>query len=187
MKTRILTLFTLLALAVPGFTREAVPVTTTVATPKMVREAVQGWCDALLLISETDMKGGDAKKVASQVLDAAYNYQDGNKTLFKPTLTHGEQTFRLTKEGALAYFVGGNKKFPDDDGFARKDWVKARFKPAGIICEGDIGIFMGNVWLTDAKGKTTMVDKTFVFKFTNGKPRILLHKSALPFQPAGKN
>jgi hypothetical protein len=44
----------------------------------MVREAVQGWCDALLLISKTDMQGGDAKKVASQVLlDAAYNYQDG--------------------------------------------------------------------------------------------------------------
>lgn len=185
MKTRILTLFTLLVLAVPGFTREAA--TTTTVTPKMVREAVQAWCDALLLISKTDMQGGDAKKAASQVLDAAYNYQNGNKTLFKPTLTHGAQTFRLTKEGALAYFVGGNKKFPDDTGFARKNWVKARFKPAGIIVEGDIGIFMGNVWLTDAKGNTTMVDKTFVFKFTDGKPRILVHKSALPYQPAKKS
>lgn len=187
MKTRILTLFTLLVLAVPGFTREAAPAPSATVTPKMVRDAVQAWCNALLLISETDMKGGDAKKAASQVLDAAYNYQDGNKTLFKPTLTHGAQTFRLTKEGALAYFVGGNKKFPDDDGFARKDWVKARFKPAGVTIDGDIALWMGNVWLTDAKGKTTMVDKTFVFKFTNGKPRILVHMSALPFQPAKKS
>jgi hypothetical protein len=186
MKNQILSLFVLFALAVPGFARETASPQTTTATPKMVREAVQGWCDALLLISKTDMQGGDAKKVASQVLDSAYNYQDGNMTLFKPTLTSGAQTFRLTKQGALAYFVGGDKKYPNDTGFARKNWVKARFKPAGIIVDGDIGIFMGNVYLTDAKGKTTMVDKTFVFKFVDGKPRILVHKSALPFTPPGK-
>lgn len=186
MKNQILTFLALLVLAAPSFAREAAPAPSTTVTPAMVRGAVQGWCDALLLISKTDMKGGDAKKVASQVLDTAYNYQDGNKTLFKPTLTHGAQTFRMTKEGALAYFVGGNKKYPDDTGFARKDWVKARFKPAGIITDGDIGIFMGNVYLTDAKGKTTMVDKTFVFKFTDGKPRILTHMSALPYTPTKK-
>jgi hypothetical protein len=186
MKNQLLSLFVLFALAVPGFARETASTQTTTVTPKMVREAVQGWCDALLLISKTDMQGGDAKKVASQVLDSAYNYQDGNMTLFKPTLTSGAQTFRLTKQGALAYFVGGDKKYPNDTGFARKNWVKARFKPAGIIVDDDIGIFMGNVYLTDAKGKTTMVDKTFVFKFTNGKPRIIVHKSALPFTPPGK-
>lgn len=52
-------------------------------------------------------------KVASDIIDAAYNYQHGI-VLFKPTLTTGEQTFRMDKGGVLAYFVGGNPKYKDD-------------------------------------------------------------------------
>jgi hypothetical protein len=33
---------------------------------------------------------------------------------FKPTLTQQPQTFRGTKAGALAYFVGGNATYPND-------------------------------------------------------------------------
>lgn len=54
---------------------------------------------------------------ASAVLDAAYGYNIG-PVLFKPTLTVVPQTFRPTKEGALAYFVGSDKDFPNDSGFA---------------------------------------------------------------------
>ncbi len=32
------------------------------------------------------------------------------------TLTHGDQTFRLDKRGALAYFVGGDEMYPSDKG-----------------------------------------------------------------------
>ena len=156
----------------------------TKVTDKMVRQAVQGWCDGLLKISRTAMKGGDAKAVASEVIDSAYDYDDG-EVLFKPTLTFGDQTFRLTKEGALAYFVGDNPKYPNDSGFALKNWTKTRFTVAGIITEGDIGIYMGNVTFTDKKGKSVTVDKLFVFRFdSNGKPKIIVHKSALPFDPA---
>lgn len=42
-----------------------------------------------------------------QVLSVAYNYDSG-KVFFKPTLAYGPQTFRNTKEGALAYFIGEN-------------------------------------------------------------------------------
>ena len=34
--------------------------------------------------------------------------------LFKPTLTFGDQTFRLDNEGASTYFIGGDPKKPDD-------------------------------------------------------------------------
>jgi hypothetical protein len=43
---------------------------------------------------------------------------DNGTVLFKPTLTFGDQTFRLDKEGAAAYFIGGNPKYPNDTGFA---------------------------------------------------------------------
>lgn len=153
-------------------------------TEKMVNDAVQGWCDALIRISTTAREGGDATKVAEEVLSTGYDYDDG-KVLFKPTLTSGDQTFRLTKEGALAYFVGGNSKFPNDTGFALNDWRKARFDTAGVIVDDNIGIYMGNVFLTDGKGNETKVDKTFVFRFDDeGNARIITHKSALPYVPS---
>ncbi|MFQ3578057.1 MAG: hypothetical protein SNJ52_03485, partial [Verrucomicrobiia bacterium] len=153
------------------------------ATEQAVLDAVQAWCDALLKISKTHQEGGDAKAVAEEVLTRAYNYDKG-KTLFKPTLAFGDDTFRLTKEGALAYFVGGNPNFPDDSGFALKGWTEAKFTTAGTICDGNIGIYMGNVSLKNNKGEWTTVDKTFVFDFADdGNPRIIVHKSALPFSP----
>lgn len=154
------------------------------ATKEGVLKAVQGWCDGLLSISKANREGKDAKAVATEVLTTAYNYDDG-QVLFKPTLAFGDQTFRLTKEGALAYFVGGNPEYPNDSGFALKDWTKAEFTTAGVITEGNVGIYMGNVMLTDGTGKVTTVDKTFAFDFANpAQPKIIVHKSALPFAPA---
>ncbi|HBL19456.1 MAG TPA: hypothetical protein DDZ29_01155 [Alteromonas mediterranea] len=37
--------------------------------------------------------------------------------LFKPTLNFGSQTCRLTKEGAVSYFLGGSSDNPNDIGF----------------------------------------------------------------------
>jgi hypothetical protein len=157
----------------------------TTITPREVEAAQQAWCDALVAIGKAE----DPKAVAQQVLTDAYDYDDGT-VFFKPTLAHGEQTFRTTKEGALAYFVGGNAEFPDDKGFALKPWVKARFDnlgdgTEGIQIHGNIAITMGHVWVTDKEGKETMVEKTFVFrKDDDGKLRLILHKSALPYSPA---
>jgi hypothetical protein len=65
-----------------------------------VLSAQQGWCSALVNISSTHEKEGQAaaKVLAGQVLDAAYGYQMG-AVLFKPTLTVNPQTFRTTREG----------------------------------------------------------------------------------------
>jgi hypothetical protein len=54
----------------------------------------------------------------------------------------------------------------------------------GIQIHGNIAITMGNVWVTDKDGNETMVDKTFVFKKDeDGKLKLILHKSALPYSP----
>jgi hypothetical protein len=146
--------------------------------------AKQTWCDALLLISKTHREGGDARKTAEQVIDGAYNYAAA-PVLFKPTLTHGAQTFRTTRAGALAYFVGGNPEYPEDKGFALLPWTQAKFTIAATYIEGPLGITMGHVMLTNTSGVTTTVEKTFVFRRgDDGKLRIALHKSAIPYAPA---
>ncbi len=40
-------------------------------------QAVQGWCDGLLLISKTDMEGGDARAVAETMVDKAFVFRFG--------------------------------------------------------------------------------------------------------------
>ncbi len=153
-----------------------------------VNAAQQAWCDALVKIGSMKEKGEDYKSFANQVLSEAYNYDNG-KVFFKPTLAYGDQTFRNTKEGALAYFVGGDPNYPNDKGFALKPWVKARYDNAGsnnegIQIYGPIAITMGNVWVTDKEGNEVMVDKTWVFKKgSDGKLKIIVHKSSLPYQP----
>lgn len=154
-----------------------------------VNAAQQAWCDALVKIGKLKEDGGDYKTFANQVLSDAYNYDEG-KVFFKPTLAYGDQTFRNDKNGALAYFIGGDPNFPNDKGFALTPWVKARYDNAGknnegIQIYGSIAITMGNVWVTDKNGKEVMVDKTWVFKKgKDGKLRIIVHKSSLPFSPA---
>lgn len=160
----------------------------TVITYDEVNAAQQAWCDALVQIGKLKEEGGDYKGYAEKVLSEAYNYDQG-KVFFKPTLTFGDQTFRNDKKGALAYFVGGDPDYPNDKGFALKPWVKARYdnagdKNQGIQIYGSVAITMGNVWVTDKDGNEVMVDKTWVFrKGKDGKLRIIVHKSALPFSP----
>jgi len=156
-----------------------------------VNAAQQAWCDALVKIGQLKEEGGDYKSFAEQVLSEAYNYDNG-KVFFKPTLAFGDQTFRNDKKGALSYFIGGDPAYPNDKGFALTPWVKARYdnageKNEGIQIYGSVAITMGNVWVTAKDGKEVMVDKTWVFKKgKDGKLKIIVHKSALPFSPPTK-
>lgn len=162
------------------------------AAPKVVNQALteaevtaaqQAWCKALVDIGAANAKGGqaEAKALAEQVLDAAYGYQMG-AVLFKPTLTTNPQTFRTTREGALAYFVGGNPAFPADSGFALKGWQQCQVDNAAIFITGDSATTMGKVRLTGKDGKPTTVDKTWKFvKDDAGKLRIVVHHSSLEF------
>jgi len=148
-----------------------------------VHAAQKAWGDALVKISDDYTAGGFAKAqaTASAVLDAAYGYNLG-PVLFKPTLTTNPQTFRTTKEGALAYFVGGDKAFPNDKGFALKGWKKVEISNAAVHINGDVANTMGKVAMTDAAGKVTTVDKTWTFKKDDtGTVRIVLHHSSLPY------
>jgi hypothetical protein len=149
-----------------------------------VLAAQKAWCSALVNISEEGKKSqATAKALAEKVIDAAYAYQLG-PVLFNPTLTSGKDTFRLTKEGALSYFVGDNPRFPTDSGFALKGWKKCEIQNAGIVITGNTAMTMGNVVFTDSANKITSVDKTWGFiKDDKGALRIVLHHSSLPYKP----
>lgn len=155
-------------------------------TEAEVEAAQKAWGNALIQISKDfEAKGiRAATKTANNVLDAAYGYNLGT-VLFKPTLTEGDHTFRTTREGALSYFVGGNKKFPKDMGFALMGWTDFSFNNAGVYIDGDKAITMGKVTLKNSKGETVLVDKTWGFKKDQyGKLRIVLHHSSLPYKPS---
>jgi hypothetical protein len=118
-------------------------ITNTNITAEEVESAQKAWGEALLKISKDFKKDGlkQATLTAEAVLNKAYGYGIG-PVLFKPTLTTGDQVFRTTKEGALAYFVGGNKKFANDSGFALKGWEKYEFKNAAVFINGDLALTM---------------------------------------------
>ena len=122
--------------------------------------------------------------MATQLIDDLYDYKEG-KVFFKPTMASGKNTFRNTRAGALSYFIGGNKDFPEDKGFALKQWVKVRYDnnaaENGIQIHGDIAITMGNVYFTNAKGEEVTVDKTFVFRrCKDGKLRLCARQVRAP-------
>ena len=156
-------------------------------TVKEVKAAQKGWCDALLTISQAYQKGGHtaAKAKASAIIDAAYGYQYG-PVAFKPTYAVGETTFRPTRQGALAYFVGPDpdvKQFGPKQGFATyRNWKTCTIKNDTIQLIGHTANTMGTVTLTDSNGVQGSVEKTWTFwQPTPGTVRIVLHHSSAPF------
>jgi hypothetical protein len=175
-------------LALPGPAGAADPAKPSAITEAEVNAAQQAWCDGLVKIGKVHKEGGDYKAAANRVLDDLYDYKEG-RVFFRPTLAAGKNAFRPTRDGALAYFVGGDKNFPEDAGFALKHWAKVAYDnnaaENGVQIHGDLAITMGNVFLTGADGTEVKVDKTFVFRRgTDGKLRLCVHKSTFPNDPA---
>ena len=159
----------------------------------------EAWCSAGLLgISKTYHEKGfkDAKKLASQIIDAWYGHNLlPNKKVpvaFNPTWTYDKTTFRTTKRGAVSYFVGGDKKFPIDPGFAlgapgevRSQWISCKIKNAVNFAAANVGFTMGNVMFEAENGFKSAVDKTWIFVKNpeTGEIKCVLHESATPFNP----
>ncbi len=142
------------------------------------------WGDALIAISRAfEEEGIDAARVvANGALDTAYGFHLG-PVLFKPTLASGEQTFRTTREGALAYFVGHSEEYPGDGGFGIKGWRSVVAETAASFIQGDVAMWMGWVTFTDKNKGITKVDKSWGYKRDEtGTLRIVLHHSSLPYQ-----
>ncbi len=148
-------------------------------------KARQDWGDGLVAISKAYEAGGieKARPTAQEILDNLYGYDLG-PVLFKPTMASGDKTFRPTRDGALSYFVGHNDEYPNDGGFGIKGWRKMESETSAQFIRDDVAMWMGWVILTDRDDQITKVDKSFGYqKCSDGRLRIVLHHSSLPYMP----
>jgi hypothetical protein len=139
------------------------------------------WGDGIVRIGQVFMNNGD---YTTEVLDHImhlYDYENG-AVLFKPTLA-SKIPFRPTAEGALSYFVGGNKNFAEDSGFAIKPWTNVRFDNHNIITYGMKAIAMGHYYFTTLKGEDIKVEYTLGFIKRGEEIKIAIQDSSLPFNP----
>lgn len=151
-------------------------------TKEEVFSAQKEWADWIIKIGTLKENPSAYIIEAESFITKLYNYDNG-KVLFKPTRA-SEKQFRLTKEGALSYFVGGNLKFPEDTGFALQPWTKIKFDNADIIIEENIAFAMGNYFLTDSTGKEIKVEFVLGFlKNSSGSLKICIHHSSFPYRP----
>ena len=153
-----------------------------------VRAAQKAWADAIKGISKTYLEGGDYVGAASKAAGELYGYGFSN-VLFKPTKAKDVQ-FRPMAGQAMSYFVGAKAVgdgISEDGGFAingGKGWSDVVFDNHQIDLNGNVAIAMGNYYFTSAAdGSKTKVEYTFGYKKNeDGKVRIFLHHSSVPFE-----
>jgi hypothetical protein len=152
-----------------------------IITEQEVRDGQMAWSDGIIKIGKVYLAGGDYKKAASEHIDDLYGYNMGT-VLFKPTMA-SERQFRLDKEGALSYFIGGNPSYPEDNGFAIKPWTHIRWQNAEIKIINKTALAMGNYFFTPAQEEEELkVEYSFAYtKDEQGKLCIILQDSHLPF------
>lgn len=151
-------------------------------TEQEVVAAQEAWGDGIVSIGKVFSEGGDYRKAAADHINKFYAY-DQSLVLFKPTLASVEQ-FRPSFDGALSYFVGGNKSYPEDKGFAITPWSNVRWQNAGIVnnvCH--MAVAMGNYFFTPSKGgEETKVEYTIGYiRDAEGGLRMTVHKSTIPY------
>ena len=152
-------------------------------TVEEVDAAQEKWCSGLMSICARYINGDPSyESYADTFIDEMYDFA-GGRVFFRPTLALAPQHFRTTRQGCRAYFLGGDREFPKDDGFIKYKWISVRYHnevedDQAIQTHGDIGIAMGNVYLVDIAGKETVVDKLFVFQKRAGEVRLIVHNSA---------
>ncbi|MFK5855582.1 MAG: phosphoribosyl-AMP cyclohydrolase [Bacteroidota bacterium] len=141
------------------------------------------WGEGIVHIGEVYSEGGDYKATAEKHIDKLYGYQLGT-VFFKPTMA-SEKQFRLSKRGALSYFVGHDPEYAEDHGFAIKPWSNVRWESVGVKTIGNMSIALGNYYFTPADGGDEVkVEYTFVYtKDEDGSLRIIGHGSHFPYNP----
>ena len=156
-------------------------------TEQEVSDAQKAWGEGIVKIGKVYLENGDYKSAALNHINEFYSYEQG-PVLFKPTLVSQKQ-FRTDLQGALSYFVAGNDTYPEDHGFAIKPWSSVRWENIGTKIIGNMAVAMGNYYFTPAKGGDEVkVEYSFAYsKDKNGKLKIILHDSHLPYKPVAEH
>ncbi len=147
---------------------------------QQVERAQQTWGEGVVAIGKAHTAGQDYRAVATDHVDTLYAFDKG-EVLFKPTKA-ADQQFRLTRQSAISYFVGGDSDFSEDTGFALQPWTNVRFDNAAIYLQDNYAVAMGNYFFKTTAGDEVKVEYTFGYLLDEkGQLRINLHHSSLPF------
>ena len=147
---------------------------------KEVESIQKKWGDNLVELGKLKGDFDACKKESKLMIDSLYGFDEG-EVLFKPTKAKDQQ-FRLSFEGAQSYFIGGDKNFSEDSGFALEPWTNIRFENASVILNEKTASAMGNYFFTEPNGNIVKVEYSFgYFLDSNGNLKINLHHSSLPF------
>ncbi len=150
-------------------------------TQDRITDLKAAWGDGIVEIGKIYKNGGDYQAAAQEHIEKFYAYGD-EAVLFKPTLASEDQ-FRGTVDEALSYFVGGS--IEEDTGFAKAPYTDVRWENEGTVINGDMALSMGNYYFTKTDGSEVKVEYTFgIEQMNNGKLKIVLHHSSLPFTPS---
>jgi hypothetical protein len=147
------------------------------------------WGAAIKGCSKLYLEKGDYVKAASDAAAELYGYGHSS-VLFKPTKATAHP-FRPSGNEAMSYFVGASAVeggYAEDAGFAingGKGWSEVVFDNHQIDFNGPVAIAMGSYTFTCATTSTkTRVEFTFGYKRNaDGKVRIFLHHSSVPYGP----
>lgn len=150
-----------------------------------IRKAQDSWAKAIVQIGKLRKDRFVCERTADELLSDLYQFDYG-ALLFKPSKV-SEHLFRPDKESAISYFIGGNKKFLEDTGFALEPWINIRFDNKYFLHEEWRAIVMGNYYFENLEGIETKIEYTFGYtKNGQGELKIDLHHSSFPFEPIPK-
>ena len=176
---------------VPAPAMKPIPENERPLTEEEVIQCQEEWARAIESISLAYLRGGHFVSAATDVAEKLYGYGH-HDVLFKPTKA-SKHPFRTTAHEAMSYFVGADnldnsEKFRGEDlGFAingGKGWKKVVFNNHKVYIDNNIALAMGTYDFTCATtGEITSAEFTFGYKrCSDGKPRIFLHHSSVPYK-----
>ena len=145
----------------------------------LVDRALAQWKQHVLTISRLHQSNDDYHAAAMKFVDELYAYDEAH-VLFKPTMAK-EQYVRDSKAGAISYFVGADPLFPEDTGFALKNWKNIHFSIKKYVINGEMLSWMGETQFEDKTQHITRVHSTFVwirYHYAE-QTKIMLHHSSL--------
>ena len=149
-------------------------------TKKDVLNSQNDWASGIIEIGKLKDDYSKCKKLTEIFLNKIYDFKEGSVQL-KPTKASIHQ-FRNDLEAAMSYFIGKNKSFNEDKGFALTPWAEVIFENDSIILHDNIATAMGNYYFKDEFGEKIKVEYTFVYiKRVENEIKIVLHHSSLPY------
>eukprot|EP00929_Paragymnodinium_shiwhaense_P006975 TRINITY_DN110928_c0_g1_i1.p1 TRINITY_DN110928_c0_g1~~TRINITY_DN110928_c0_g1_i1.p1 ORF type:complete len:913 (-),score=113.41 TRINITY_DN110928_c0_g1_i1:190-2928(-) len=146
-----------------------------------VDEAQRAWGGGIMAIGAQYAVGGDYRSRAEEFVDELYAYTV-RPVCFKPAEAL-HYPFRLSRDSAISYFVGGDPRIPSDQGFAIRNWRSVRFANEEMAFEEGQALAMGNMFLAEASGKQVVIEYTMGYmRAADGSLHINLHHGSYPYK-----